>query len=65
MNRIRVFLACLVCRWSRRLLALLGRCGTSLPGKLALRLCPTLLLQLARGVEVVAVTGTKGKTTTA
>ena len=65
MNRIRVFLACLVCRWSRWLLALLGRGGTSLPGKLALRLCPTLLQQLARGVEVVAVTGTNGKTTTA
>ena len=65
MNRIRVFLACLVCRWSRRLLALLGRGGTSLPGKLALRACPTLLEQLARGVEVVAVTGTNGKTTTA
>ena len=65
LNRIRIFLACLVCRWSRRLLALLGRGGTSLPGRLALRACPTLLEQLAQGVEVVAVTGTNGKTTTA
>ena len=65
MNRMRVFLACLVCRWAKRLLTLTGRGGTSLPGKLALRICPKLLERLALGVEVVAVTGTNGKTTTA
>jgi len=40
--------------------------GTSLPGVVALKICPQLLYTLAPAYEqVVAVTGTNGKTTTA
>ncbi len=39
--------------------------GTSLPGKVALRICPTLLQQLAPRFTIYMVTGTNGKTTTA
>lgn len=40
--------------------------GTSLPGAVALKICPQLLSILAPAYEqVVAVTGTNGKTTTA
>jgi len=65
MKKIQVFFACLVCRVIRVLLRLLGRGGTALPGKAALKLCPTLLSELGRGVETLIVTGTNGKTTTA
>lgn len=63
MRKIRVFLACLLCRVMRFGLRLLGRGGTALPGKAALKLCPALLSELGRGVETVIVTGTNGKTT--
>lgn len=64
MKHIRIFLACLVCRTARTLLHLTGRGGTSLPGKLALRVCPDILPVVARGVQSILVTGTNGKTTT-
>jgi UDP-N-acetylmuramyl tripeptide synthase len=60
----RARLACLVCNAARRVLRLLGRGGTNLPGQLALRLCPTLPALLSRGVRIIAVSGTNGKTTT-
>ena len=64
MKTIRVFLACLVARITRWLLRLLGRGGTALPGKAALKVCPFLLSRLGRDVETVVITGTNGKTTT-
>ncbi len=41
--------------------------GTNLPGKVARRLCPSVLTQMAHGIydHSVAITGTNGKTTTA
>ena len=64
MRRAQVFLACLVCRGLKALLRLLGRGGTALPGKAALKVCPDLLARLAGQVDTVMVTGTNGKTTT-
>ena len=64
MRKIQVFLACLVSRMMRAALHLLGRGGTALPGKAALKICPSLLSALGRGVDTVIVTGTNGKTTT-
>ncbi len=61
---LRAKLACCVCNTVRRLLRLLGHGGTNLPGLLALRLCPTLPALLSRGVRILAVSGTNGKTTT-
>ena len=65
MKRIRTFLACLTARLTRAAIRLLGRGGTALPGKLALRVCPSLLAELGKEVETVIITGTNGKTTTA
>ncbi len=42
----------------------LGR-ASSLPGKVALRVCPSLLGHLGKQTECLVVTGTNGKTTTA
>ena len=61
---LRARAACAVSNLTRKALHLLGRGGTNLPGALALRLCPDLPALLARGVRVLAVSGTNGKTTT-
>lgn len=65
MNEIRIFIAIFVCKVVTRLLRLLGRGATSLPGGLALKLAPSLLSELSKNVAVVMITGTNGKTTTA
>ena len=61
---IRTTLAVVSCKLSRSLIRLLGRGGTDLPGRIALKLCPNLLGVLAKDVTTVIVTGTNGKTTT-
>jgi len=63
--KIRATLAIAACRLTRAALRLLGRGGTDFPGRVALRLCPSLLGVLARDVSVLIVTGTNGKTTSA
>lgn len=62
---IKVFFAMLLCKGLRLISRILHRGGTAMPGRFALRLCPELLGVLARGVKVVAITGTNGKTTSA
>lgn len=57
------FLAILVCK----LLAFVGKLlhkGTSLPGAIALKLCPSILSKLTLPENVIAVTGSNGKTST-
>ena len=61
----RAFLAICLCRLLRGFSRLVHRGGTAMPGRWALKLCPNLLSILARGVKIVAITGTNGKTTTA
>ena len=39
--------------------------ATSLPGALALKICPEILGYAAKNVDIIAVTGTNGKTTSA
>ena len=57
-------MAVAACKATRLALRLTGRGGTALPGRVALKLRPGMLAELAKDVEVVAVTGTNGKTTT-
>ena len=47
-----------------KILKLSGSGGTSLPGKVVLKLCPDILGHLAKDMKVICVTGTNGKTTT-
>jgi UDP-N-acetylmuramyl tripeptide synthase len=63
--KIKVTAAICACKLSRWLLRVTGRGGTALPGKLALRICPNLLGELAQNVKTVVLTGTNGKTTSA
>ena len=63
MRRLRIVCAILICKLARWGLRRLGRGGTNLPGKLAVRICPDLLGHLGRQVYTIVVTGTNGKTT--
>ena len=60
---MRRFLAILACRLGRAVGRLCGR-GSSLPGKLALKLCPDVLSRIHMPPQIVAVTGSNGKTST-
>lgn len=61
--KTRIFISILVCRLLRTFSRLLHRGGTALPGRIALKIYPDLLSVLAKTVNVIAVTGTNGKTT--
>ncbi len=60
---MRRFLAILACRLGRAVGRLCGR-GSSLPGKLALKICPDVLSRMQLPKTVIAVTGSNGKTST-
>ncbi|MDO4363910.1 MAG: Mur ligase family protein, partial [Clostridia bacterium] len=47
-----------------KILNIIGKGATSLPGKIALKLKPGILFRLSKGVYCICVTGTNGKTTT-
>ncbi|GAX90945.1 MurT ligase domain-containing protein [Effusibacillus lacus] len=66
MQTWRVWTAIYAAKITKRLLSLLGRKGTTLPGAVALRICPDLLNYYGKKLagQVVLVTGTNGKTTT-
>ena len=53
----------MVCKATHRILRLINKGGTAFPGRLALKICPDVLRIVARRVNVIAVTGTNGKTT--
>jgi len=62
----RFRMALMAAKSLKRILTLTGRKGTTLPGRVALRICPDLLAAYgdALGERMVFVTGTNGKTTT-
>lgn len=58
-----IFFACVACKATHCLLRLFKLGATSLPGALALKICPDILGYAAKNVDIIAVTGTNGKTT--
>lgn len=62
--KFRVFLAVAACKITRNIMRAMGRGATSFPGRVALKIYPDILGQLAKGVRTIIVTGTNGKTTT-
>ena len=56
--KLRVMIAVLACKLCRSLIRLLGRGGTDFPGRVALKLCPNLLGELAKNVKLLATRGT-------
>ncbi len=55
--------AAAVCRLSRFVLRIFHRGGTTFPGVLALKICPDVISRISSGLEIIAVSGTNGKTT--
>ena len=51
--KLRAFCSIVACRLCRKLLRLLGRGGTDFPGRVALKLYPSLLAVMARGFQLV------------
>ena len=45
-------------------LRLMGRGATTLPGKVAIKMCPDIISKCAKGKKIITITGTNGKTTT-
>lgn len=62
--KIRTIISVAACKMSRSILRRLGKGGTNVPGRVALKLYPGLLGVLAKNVTTIIVTGTNGKTTT-
>lgn len=60
---MKKILAILLCKLAHAVGKPLGK-GSSLPGKLALKLCPDILSRLKLPSYIVAVTGSNGKTST-
>lgn len=61
---LRTTLSVFACKASCTLLRKMNKGGTTTPGKIALKVNPTVLKDLAKNVTVTVVTGTNGKTTT-
>lgn len=63
-NRIRTAASVAACRLVRFVLRRTGRGGTAVPGIVALKVSKDILSVVSRGMKIVLVTGTNGKTTT-
>ena len=59
----RFYIALWVAKSVSFILKLTGRNATSLPGKIAIRICPDFLGRLEKPKTIIGVTGTNGKTT--
>ena len=60
---MKKIIAILVCKILRFIGSLIGK-GSSLPGEVALKLCPDILKRVELPKEIIAVTGSNGKTST-
>lgn len=60
---MKVFFTILVCKILKLIGGLIGK-GSSLPGQIALKLCPDILKRVKLPQYIIAVTGSNGKTST-
>ena len=63
-NVVKTMLAVGACKASRSALRMVHRGGTTMPGRLAMKIDSNILETVSRGMEIIVVTGTNGKTTT-
>ncbi|MCR4434522.1 MAG: Mur ligase family protein [Clostridiales bacterium] len=62
---LRLTLTIAVCKVLIKACRLINQGGTTLPGKIALRLYPGIISKITQGYKTIMITGTNGKTTTA
>ena len=60
---IRFFIAIVATRLAITILKLFGYAATHVPGRVALAICPTFLKYIQHPKQLIAITGTNGKTT--
>lgn len=60
-----MIIALIISKIVLKMLRILGKGATTLPGRIALFIKKDILKKLSRGVKVIIITGTNGKTTTA
>ena len=60
---MRKALAILLCKLAKKILKYIGR-GSSMPGRIALKIYPDILKNITYPDNIIAVTGSNGKTTT-
>ncbi len=60
---MRKLFAIVLCKIAKKIGALFHR-GSSLPGKIALKICPEILNRIKLPENIIAVTGSNGKTST-
>ena len=65
LHNFRIGMAILITKLTIFILRLFGRGATTLPGKIALKICPSLFSDLSDRFRIIMITGTNGKTTTA
>ena len=63
MKKLKIFSAVLICKILRKTALLIGR-GSSLPGAVVLKLFPDILSLIRLPDQIIAVTGSNGKTST-
>ena len=61
---MRLIVAIWVAKLLMILLRLMKRNGTHLPGRVATKICPSVVADIAKPAQIVCITGTNGKTTT-
>ncbi len=61
---IRSTIAIILCKTSGFFLQNILKRGTSLPGKIAKKICPNIISYVSKNTDVILITGTNGKTTT-
>ncbi len=60
---MRKFLAIIVCKITKKICKYFGR-GSSFPGQIALKICPDILSRIRLPENIIAVSGSNGKTST-
>ena len=60
---MRKFLAIVICKITKKICKFFGR-GSSFPGQIALKICPDILSRVKLPENIIAVTGSNGKTST-
>ncbi|MBR4469959.1 MAG: DUF1727 domain-containing protein, partial [Erysipelotrichaceae bacterium] len=60
---MKKILAIIICKFAKWACGFIGR-GSSFPGQLALKICPDILSRIDLPENIIAVTGSNGKTST-
>lgn len=64
-NMFKFYIALFIAKFTRLILRILKKNATTLPGNIAIKICPDFLGKIDKPERIIGVTGTNGKTTVA